>query len=214
VSSFEPASNAALFRRAKRSRTARRVPPAAFALAGGALALEVTTHLLDFGADFRIPLLDSASEWSWSHIVATVAFAAATLAGVAGARRAGRLRSAWQVLAVLFGFLFLDNVSRLHTQISAWPVIYAPILLVVSGAAWRVARGTREAPVVGAGLATLLVSLGVHVLGPQVVHVLGWTSHSWAYQVKVALKEGTELAGWVLVVPALWRLAMPRVASR
>jgi hypothetical protein len=61
--------------------------------------------------------------------------------------------------------------------------------------------------VVYAGLALLLSSLVIHVLGPDVVHALGWQQGSWAYQIKVALKEGTELAGWVVLVPAVVALA-------
>jgi uncharacterized protein YqgC (DUF456 family) len=186
------------------TRWARRAP---LLIAGGLLALEMATHLLDYGLDHpRVGLLDSGSEWSWSHIVATVAFAAAALAGVAGARRAGARRREWAAVAGLFGFLLLDNVTRLHTHVPAWPVFYTPILLGIFVVVWRLARDTPESVIVVVGLAALLVSLGIHVLGPHVVHALGWGSDTWAYQVKVGLKEGTELAGWVLVVPALWRL--------
>jgi hypothetical protein len=53
----------------------------------------------------------------------------------------------------------------------------------------------------------------VHVLGPHVVQALGWGTDSWAYQVEVGLKEGMELAGWLLLVFALWR-ARPATAGR
>jgi hypothetical protein len=184
------------------------VSPTPFLVAGTALVLVLATQLIDFGAaDLRFRLLDSSSEWSWSHLGATVAFALATLAGVAGARWSGSHRRTWLATGVLFGLLLVDNVTRLHTHISVWPALYAPILLGASVCAWRLARGTREAAVVACGLAALVVSLGIHVLGPHVVHTLGWGTDSWAYQIKVGLKEGLELAGWVLVAPALCRLA-------
>ncbi len=60
----------------------------------------------------------------------------------------------------------------------------------------------------------LLASLAIHVLGPSAVRALGWGPDSWAYQVKVGLKEGSELAGWVLLLPPLARLALePRTRS-
>jgi hypothetical protein len=60
----------------------------------------------------------------------------------------------------------------------------------------------------------LLASLAIHVLGPSAVRALGWGPDSWAYQIKVGLKEGTELAGWVLLLPPLARLALdPRSAA-
>jgi hypothetical protein len=180
-------------------------------LAGIAAALVVATNLIDFGADHEhVRILDAAAEWSWSHILATVAFAAGSLAGGLGARAGGSRRGAWQAIGLLFGVLLLDNVTRLHTHISFWPALYAPLLLGLSVAIWRVARGTRESVFVLAGLATLFVSLGIHVLGPHIVHAFGWGTGSWAYQVKVGLKEGTELAGWTLVVPGLWRLSRGR----
>jgi hypothetical protein len=192
----------------------RRAPLAPFALAAAALLLEMTTHLVDFGGyDLRIRILDSASEWSWSHIAATVAFAAGTVAGVIGARRAVG-SGAWWASAAVFGVLFLDNVTRLHAHIGFWPAIYAPVLLGLAASVWLLAAGTEEARVVGCGLALLFVSLVIHVFGLDVVRALGWSTASWAYQVKVALKEGLELAGWVLLVPALWRLARRPAAPR
>jgi hypothetical protein len=43
-----------------------------------------------------------------------------------------------------------------------------------------------------------------------VVQALGWGTGSWAYQVKVGLKQGTELAGWLLILLGLG----PQLAAR
>jgi hypothetical protein len=177
----------------------------------GAAVLVLATNLIDFGVDHgHIRLLDASAEWSWSHVVASAAFAAGMLAGVLGARRG----PAWRAIAGLFALLLIDNLTRLHTHIGYWPALYAPILLGLSYALWSATRDTEVSRVVLAGLAMLVVSLGIHVVGPHVVHALGWGTDSWAYQVKVGLKEGTELAGWVLVVPGLWRLLSSSRASR
>jgi len=191
-----------------------RVPLAPFVAAALALAVESTTHLLDFGVyHLRIEALNSANEHSYSHWLATVAFAVGSVSGGLGARRAGSHRAAWWSICGLFGFLFVDTIFRLHDHIGSWPLLYAPILIGLAVALVTVARGTDLAVVVYAGLVLLFASLGIHVFGPSVVRALGWGPAGWAYQVKIALKEGSELAGWVLLVPALARLAS-RPASR
>ena len=182
-----------------------------FAAAAAALVLATTTHLVDFGVyDLRIAVLNSADEHSYSHWLATLAFAAGALAAGVGARRAASHRIAWWSSCVVFGFLFVDTVFRVHDHVGFWPVLYAPLLVGLAVALAVVASGTDQAVVVYAGLGLLFVSLGIHVVGPSVVHALGWAPAGWGYQVKVALKEGSELAGWVLLVPALARLASRR----
>ena len=189
-------------------RGSKRTLGIALAVAAAVVAIETTTHLLDFGIyDLRIKLLDSAYEWSYSHLVATSAFAAGTVCGFLGARAAQSLRGAWWVTCYLFGFLLVDNVTRLHEHLGPWPVLYAPILVGLFIALAALARGSDLAVVVYAGIALLFVSLGIHVFGPGIVRIVGWSPSGWGYQVKVALKEGTELAGWVLLVPALAQLA-------
>jgi len=195
-------------------RSGASVPFVPFLAAAGALVVETTTHLLDFGVyDLRITLLNSANEHSYSHWLATVAFAAGTVFGALGARHAGSRRAAWWSTCGIFGFLFVDTIFRLHDHIGFWPVLYAPLLVGLAIALASVAWGTDQGVVVYAGLALLFVSLGIHVFGPSIVRALGWSPTGWAYQVKIALKEGSELAGWVLLVPALARLAS-RPASR
>jgi hypothetical protein len=178
------------------------------ALAAGVLALELGLQLLDFGAyGLRVGFLDSADEWSYSHVLATLAFAAGTVAGVIATRRGTRPGAAWIGVGSVFGVLFLDNVTRAHEHVPAWPVLYAPLLGALAVCLAVVARGTDRRPFVLAGLGLLFASLAIHVGGPTAIRALGWTPDGWAYQVKVALKEGSELAGWLLVVPAALRLA-------
>jgi hypothetical protein len=183
--------------------------------AGGVVAVEMATHLVDFGADdLRIKLLDSAYEWSWSHLVATAAFAAGAVLGLLGARRSARRGRAWGAAGVLFALLFVDNVTRLHDHVAGWPALYAPLLGALMVSLVVVAWGSDALGLVVVALALLLASLAIHVLGPHAVRALGWGPDSWAYQVKVGLKEGSELAGWVLLLPPLARLALgPRPAA-
>jgi hypothetical protein len=180
-----------------------------FALAGGALTLVVTTHLVDLGVyDLTIRPLDASYEWSWSHVAATGALAAGAMIGAAGWRLAARRRRAWLAGSAIFGLLCVDNVTRFHTHITGWPLIYAPLLGTLFLAVAAVAWDTERAPAVAAGLGLLATSLAIHVFGHELVRALDWGPRSWPYEVKVALKEGTELAGWTLLVPALATLAL------
>jgi uncharacterized membrane protein YfbV (UPF0208 family) len=187
-----------------------RSPGLAAALAAGAaaLAVEVTTHLVDFGVfDLRINVINSNYEWSYSHVLATLALGVGAISCAWGAVLGQEARATRGVASALFALLWLDGVTRVHEHVPVWPAVYAPILISLAASLVAIARGTDRANVVYAGLALLLSSLVIHVLGPDVVHALGWQQGSWAYQIKVALKEGTELAGWVVLVPAVVALA-------
>ena len=162
--------------------------------------------------DSRVRLLDSAREWSYSHLLGTLAFAAGAILGVLSARTAVAHRGAWHAIAGLFAFLLIDNVSRLHTYVAAWPLLYGPVLVGLCWALLRVADGTHVQAVMRVGVTLLVFSLVIHVGGPPVEHLAGWGERSWGTQVKIAFKEGTELAGWALVVPAL--LLLTRTAPR
>jgi hypothetical protein len=175
-----------------------------------AAALVMATQLLDFGAwNLRVRALDASYEWSWSHVASTTCIAVGTVLCAAGATRAGAggRRRAWRAAAVLMAVLLADNVTRLHEHVPHWPVVYAPIVVGLGVAMAAVAAGRRGARLVHAAVALLCLSLVIHVAGPKAVSALGWSPTSLAFQVKVALKEGTELAGWVLLLAGLARLA-------
>jgi hypothetical protein len=191
-------------------------PAPSFLIAAAAGALVIVTSVLDFAADDgHVRIFDAEAQWSWSHMLATGAFAGGAIVSLRQSRREQdpARRRLWLVASVLFCLLLVDNVTRLHTHTKLWPLLYAPILIGLSGAIWRLSRATREAGVVAAGLVALFVSVTFHIVGPWVVHALGRGKGSWAYEIKASLKESTELAGWMLVVPGLWRLHRGRQAA-
>lgn len=182
----------------------------AYAAAFAALAVEVAAHLLDFGLDdLRARLFDASQEWSWSHLAATAAFACGGAVSVFAAlrRRAAQART-WWLLALLLGVLLVDNVTRAHEAVPHWPLIVVPALAGVAVIVAMLARGTSVFRATVVALALLAASFAIHVLGHALVHGAGWGPATWGYQIKVALKEGTELAGWVLLAPVLVRLAL------
>ena len=185
-------------------------PPRLLAAFGAAaIATLFVTQLVDFRAfDLRYRFLDASYEWSYSHVLATAAFAIGAAVSTVAVARNRSNRTAWRAVAAIFVFLTVDNVTRLHEHVPGWPVFYAPLLVALAVAADRVARKTVWLMTIRTGLVLLGLSLVVHVVGHAVVNAAGWTSGSWPFQCKLALKEGTELAGWLLVVPSLAFLAL------
>ncbi|MBE2320224.1 hypothetical protein DVA67_029930 [Solirubrobacter sp. CPCC 204708] len=184
------------------------------------IGAESAIHLVNFAMfDPPIYVLDSAMEYSYSHVVATLGFALAAGAGYLAVQRTRR--RAWGVIAVVASVLLVDNVTRLHESVPAWPLVFAPLMLALAIGGLRIA-GRDSA--VRVGLSLLFVSLAVHVVvlaGAE----LGWWPESrqrldlWRFQALIAFKEGTELAGWLLFAPALALLARrqperPSAASR
>jgi hypothetical protein len=189
-----------------------------FVLAAAGFVAVLVTHLIDFGSEhLRITVLDAGSSSSWSHGVIAAMLAAATAVAVVGAWRSETHPTLWGVAAGILGFLTVDELSSLHAQIDqiSWgKAIYAPILLALAVCLWMVDDRSSQAFALRAGLATLFVSFAIHLFGPHVVHALGWGDNTWADQIKIGLKQGTELAGWLLILGGLWALAFkPRAYS-
>jgi hypothetical protein len=182
-----------------------------FVVAAAGFVSVLITHLIDFGADdLRISVLDAGSSSSWSHGVIAAMLAAATAVAVIGASRSETHPTLWGVAAGILGFLTVDELSSLHAQIDqiSWgKAIYAPILLALAVCLWMVDDRSSHTVALRAGLATLFVSFAIHVFGPHVVHALGWGDNTWADQIKIGLKQGTELAGWLLVLGGLCAVA-------
>jgi hypothetical protein len=182
---------------------------AAVAVAGAV----IVTNLIDFEADgLRIRLLDANLGSSWSHRATAAALLGGGALAVLRAGRAGGRRAWWGATAAALILLFVVEVSPAHVQVdrlSYGKLIYVPLLACLVLCIRRLVDGSDQVAVMWVGLVTLAGSYAVHVLGPHVVQALGWGTDSWAYQLKVGLKEGAELAGWLLLVLALWR-CVPR----
>ncbi len=150
-------------------------------------------------------------------MIATLAFALVAWVAWGAARRTRR--PAWWVILGVSAFLLLDNLTRLHELIPVWPAVYAPLLCALAAAAIAVARGSALAAPLQVGLALLLASLLIHALNTVGADLGWWPADEsrfelWRYQLLIAIKEGTELAGWLLFVPALVLLASGGVTDR
>jgi hypothetical protein len=109
------------------------------------------------------------------------------------------------VLAIAESAHLRDSHGGILLYVLALPV--AAVLLV------DVARDHEARRLMILGLSCLAAALALHELGPPVLRALGWRYDSWGFQVKIALKESVEFAGWLLVAFALALQVWPRRAA-
>ena len=175
-------------------------------LAGVSLALaaavaEWTSQLVDYWAfDLRYGALDgNSSAYAFGWVSALLMLT--TIAAFLVLARRGVHRRACSALAAAFAFFLVDNIANIHQRTPNGKLYMLPLFATVFALVWRVSTdsdpGVRRA--LRLGLGALGVSLAVHVAGPTVLARAGWPGHSWEYQVKIAIKECTELAGWALI---------------
>jgi hypothetical protein len=174
----------------------------------------LVTDLVDFGAyHLRYVLLNASSPSSWSHHLTPIVIGAGAVASLIGACREPRQRALWSGAAAVLVFLFVDEVTSLHARVdslSYGKLLYVPALLLIAICTWKVMTRSAHAATLRIALGLLVVAYGVHVFGPPLIHTLGWGTGSWAFQIKVATKEGTELAGLAL---ALWAFAAAALSA-
>lgn len=206
-----PAVAIPLAPRIRAARRDRTFPVLAGTVAATAFVAVLVTHLVDFGTDnLRVGLFNANTDASWSHLLTAAVLVAATGLGFVALRRTTAERTTWLLTTAVLAFLAIDEISPLHTKVDAmsWgKLVYAPVLILLCLCLWRLPHGRTAGVVVRIGVLTLIVSFGIHVFGPHIVHALGWSSTGWAYQTKVALKAGSEVAGWLLVLFGLRQLA-------
>lgn len=179
-------------------------------VAGTLLSAVIATNLVSLGLDhLSYTLLNANWEFSWSHDADTLALAIGACAAVMAAWRPTAHRRLWAVTAAALALFVLDEISSLHAQIGATSLdklLYAPILVALVVAVWRLSAGTPERRLAVWGIATLLVSFAMHVAGLHLLRPIGY--FTWLYQIGVGFKSGTELAGLILLVSALWQLGV------
>jgi hypothetical protein len=211
-----------------------RLSAAGMAIAFCAVVVQTVAHLVNaFALDGRHPGLDAATEgnaFAWSASLATLVAAAGAVAVVL-ALPPVRVRVA--CLVVLVTFLGLDDMVDLHdtlasavapdlpgrlSDLGAWtmPLVYLPVLaagfLLIARAAW-------DAPFPAArplwlGLGLLAAAMAVRV-GAGVVTLEGEVFPRGVRAVGVAVQQGAELGGWILVAAGLAAFAAAgRVSDR
>jgi hypothetical protein len=197
-------------------------PSRRFTIAGAVvvavlLASELATHLVDYGVyDLRVRAMDAnlgSSPVAWAS---PTAIAIALVSAWVLARRG---RVSWGLVAALAVVLPLGT-RHLGESLPHWQFILLPPLGLTLFLLWREAQ--RLDPLASgscrAGCVLLVLAFVLHVFGGAALRGLGVAVLSWPYQVKVSLKEGIEISGWLLVANGLAATAIasrrPRVATR
>jgi hypothetical protein len=212
----------------------RRTLRVGVALAVALAALQSIAHLINvFVFDLRIDIVNADSDtgaFAWASSVAT--FGAALLLSLFAIVRPTRT---WPLVALAgaVAFMSLDDMVGLHERVSAlgtdlgaiehfarifWPVVFMPLLVATFVGIVGVAAGLRAAPARAllVGLALLVAAIALEMASP-ILFALGSDHGEPAYELEVALEEGVELAGWILVsagLAAALLTATPAAARR
>ena len=167
----------------------------------------VASNLASLGVDhLHTSLINANWQFSWSHDVDTLLLGVGVYASLVGARASRSTQRLWIATAAILGLFFLDELSPLHGKIGNLDkLLYAPLLVALVVCVLKLTAGTRDRVVMLWALATLLFAFGMHVVGLHLLRPIGYTTY--LYQAGVGLKEGTELAGVIMLVSTLWRRA-------
>jgi hypothetical protein len=192
-----------------RARAGRRDPglrqaiTAGLALTALVAVVHVTLQLVDFGVyDLRVKALDASTDTTLLGVVPSIALACAALAAVAAAARLRR-----PALVALAALVCLElAVQRLVLHggsggLAATLPLVAAILVLLVREAWRLPEPCGRCVLLGCAL--LVTSFALHVLLPPVLSAIGYGAGTWPYEIKVALKHGFEIAGWLTVATGL-----------
>jgi len=172
------------------------------------VGLLVTTamaaHLVDFGVyGLRIKAMNASLGTSPVAWVGPAAILVALVASIALARRTPR--GPIRALPFTLAIVLVLATHHLGKSIPYWQGLLVPplgvTLAVLWGSAGDLDRSTRR--VLRSGCVLLVFAFALHVFGALILRHLGFGVDSWPYQVKVALKEGSEISGWMLIAAGM-----------
>lgn len=178
------------------------------------VAAQVATHLIDVGAyGLRNRAFDSGLDSSVFGVASSLIVVVAAVAGIA-AGLMGRQR--WPAIcgAALAAYALLSALGVPQTRDGLLLVL--PVLLLILVGLWLSAR-VEPAPVarlLRAAVGLLVLSFVLHVAVPVALRHLGIAAGSWPYEIKVAVKMASEIAGFGLVVVAFASIMSDNAAGR
>jgi hypothetical protein len=211
-------------------RLAERILSVGFALAVIAVVVQTAAHLtnallLDYGIANMDATIDG-NALSWASSVATFAAAlGALLLGMIPRSPAWRLL----VLAAVLAFFSLDDVVAIHEKLAFgtsgalgladivgrafWPVLYFPLFLYALVSLWQLSLQARERVrhTIWAALALFALAFAGEAFA-----TLWWSADNATRflgdDLEVALEEGAELGGWIILAAALGAILVSRLA--
>ena len=185
-----------------------------------AVTVQTALYMADIYAfDRRVRTFDIDSEGgfpAWAASIATFStgFAALLLSFVESSRRLRLL-----ALAGAVTFLSLDESLIIHERLGlavtealnlsdkylrvAWPAVYLPLLAAVAALVFQLARTSTDPArrLLVIGLVVLAGAVGLEIAGLALDLIPG--TRGWLYTAQIALEEGAELAGWILLTTGL-----------
>lgn len=174
---------------------------------------------------WRVDGLDLDLEASWFGKASALLTLGAGLLVLAGALATALRTRTRLALGAALVFLGVDDLLSIHERIGwrvadavgggddvlrlAWPIAYLPfvglVALLLLRARPGLARNEARAILVALGLLGLAIVAEVVGFG---LKELGYRNRTAPDVVEVALEEGLEIAGWALVLEAIWLAAL------
>jgi hypothetical protein len=181
-----------------------------------AAAVQGFLHLLNlYVLDYASQLIDADKDVSLAGWFGTSATAGAAIGTAALGAIVSERRRACFVVAILLGYLSLDDMLVIHERLQpadntlgpmghagrlVWPIVYLPLLALVTiilyGLFILAPRPIRLAA--WGGLACLAVAVVLEATSP-VLFALGFDHGRLVYETEVTVEEGLETGGWILI---------------
>ena len=196
---------------------ARTIVWTAAGLALAAVVLQSAGEVVNFALDADIDALDADEElnvFAWASSMSTFAAAFFLFVPAVAVPTLDRLRL---VAAGALAFFSLDDAVSFHERLAersvqlldsevslervVWPVVYLPLLVFVFVILFQMAR--RHPNVIGSALLVGLALLALAVVGEVTSALYVEDEDTWGSITEVAVEEGAELAGWILIAGAL-----------
>lgn len=175
----------------------------------------IAAHLVDFGVyRLRIPAMNAnlgTSPVAWISPAAILAALLASIVLATGSRERSR-----RLLPFALGVVLVLGTHHLGESLPHWQLLLLPPLGLTLVLLWQSAADLDNLTgrVLRSGCLLLVIAFCLHVFGALVLRRAGVAVDSWPYQVKVALKEGSELSGWLLIATALGAAAWSARGAR
>ncbi len=178
------------------------------------VAAQVATHLIDVGAyGLRNRAFDSGLDSSVFGVASSLLVVIAAVAGIAAGLTS---RQRWPGIcgAALAAYAVLSALEV--PQTSGGLLLVLPVLLLILVGLWLSAREGPEpvARLVRIAVGLLVLSFVLHVAVPVGLRHLGIADGSWPYEIKVAVKMASEIAGFGLVAVAFAAIVSDNLAGR
>ena len=195
----------------------------AFAVLLVAVGVQTLAHLANaLLFDSQFEPLDAGVEgniFTWASSVAI--FGAALIASVHALVSRER-RGSFLLLAGIFAFFSMDEVVQVH-EVIGWDfatglglpeylggrlfvILYAPVFAVTLVLLWRTARASAGWPhkAIMLGLILLITAIAAEGLGEVLQFATdGSFASSRAHELEIAIEEGAELGGWIMIATGL-----------